>query len=90
VAGADRFEDLIAWQRMHELNIEVWTASDRPPACRDFRFRDEIHGAADSAERNVAEGFGRFAPAEFARFLDIARASAQETRALLRKGLEVG
>jgi hypothetical protein len=24
MAGATRFEDLLSWQRMHELNIEVW------------------------------------------------------------------
>ena len=35
MAGADRFEDLLAWQRAHELHIEVWTASNRPPANRD-------------------------------------------------------
>ena len=40
--------------------------------------------------RNVAEGFGRYNPIEFARFLDIARASILETQALLRKGLDVG
>ncbi len=60
------------------------------PACRDFRFRDQIRDASDSAARNVAEGFGRYGPAQFAHFLDIARGSAQETRALLQKGRAIG
>jgi four helix bundle protein len=90
MAGATRFQDLTAWQRMHELNIEVWKATTQRAAGRDFRFASQIRDAADSAERNVSEGFGRFNPREFARFLDISRASAQETKALLLKGLLVG
>jgi len=88
--GANRFEKLVVWQRMHELNIEIWQATTRGAAGRDFRFANQLRDAADSAERNVVEGFGRFNPTEFARFLDISRASALEAQTLLRKGLEVG
>jgi four helix bundle protein len=87
--GARRFEDLIAWQRMHELNIEVWKSTTRLHV-RDNDFRDQIRDAADSAERNVAEGFGRYQPGPFAQFLDFSRASALETLALLKKAQEVG
>lgn len=74
---------------MHELNIEVFRSTIHLEA-RDRLFCDQIRDAADSAERNVAEGFGRFNPRETARFLDFSRASALETQALLRKGLTVG
>jgi four helix bundle protein len=87
---AKRFEELICWQRMNELSLEVWKATNRPPASKDFDFRNEIRDASDSAQRNVAEGFGRFTPPQFANFLDISRASALETKALLKKGLSVG
>src|SRR5581483_5329972 len=90
MTGAQRLEELVSWQRMHELNVEVFKATERGPASRDFDFRDEIRDAADSTERNVAEGFGRYAPAVFANFLDYTRASAHETRSLLRKGLLAG
>jgi four helix bundle protein len=90
MAGADRFEHLIAWQRAHELHLEVWTATNRPPARRDLRFRDQIRDASESVERNVAEGFGLFNPGQFAHFLDISRASTLETKTLLKKGLVVG
>jgi four helix bundle protein len=75
---------------MHALSVEIWKAAERGPGWRDRRFRDQIRDSADSAARNVAEGFGRFNPGEFVRFLSIARASATETKALLRKGLDVG
>jgi four helix bundle protein len=90
MSGAERFDDLISWQRMNELSIEVWKITNRPPAPKDFDFRNEIRDASDSAQRNIAEGFGRYSPPQFAQFLDISRASALETKALLKKGLAVG
>jgi four helix bundle protein len=87
MSGARDFEELVSWQRMHELNIEVWNATEHGRASRDFDFRNQIRDAADSAERNIAEGFGRYKPLVFANFLDFSRASACETRSLLRKGL---
>jgi len=90
MSGARGFEELVSWQRMHELNIEVWNATEHGRAGRDFDFRDQIRDAADSAERNIAEGFGRYKPLVFANFLDFSRASACETRSLLRKGFICG
>jgi len=89
MAGA-RFEDLTVWQRMLDLNLGVWKATTRGAAHRDCRFANQIRGAADSAERNVAEGFGRFNPDECAQFLGMSRASTLETQTLLKKGLTVG
>jgi four helix bundle protein len=90
VAGVKRFEELLAWQRMNELSVEVWRSTETGPAFRDFKFRDQIRDASDSAARNIAEGFGRFSPPQFAHFLDVSRGSAQETQALLRKGSATG
>jgi four helix bundle protein len=88
--GVRRFEDLVTWQRMFEMSVEVAKFADRPPASRDFKYRDQIKDASDSAQRNVAEGFARYEPAQFLVFLNTARASVAETRALLQKGIAVG
>ena len=53
------------------------------PAAQDFKFRDQIRHSSASAPRNIAEGFGRFGPAEFAQYLNWARASLMETRSSL-------
>ena len=90
MAGADRFEDLLTWQLAHELHIEIWKASDKAPASRDFLFRAQIRDASESVPRNVAEGFGRYSPPQFVNFLDVSRASVLETKSLLKKGLAVG
>ncbi len=43
-----------------------------------------------SPPRNIAEGFGRYNPAEFAQFLDVAIASLDELDNHLRDGVEAG
>jgi four helix bundle protein len=90
VAGARRFEELLSWRRGHELHIEIWSACDRLPANRDFKFTNQIRDASESVPRNIAEGFGRYSPAQFLTFLDVSRSSALETQSLLKKGLAVG
>ena len=69
---------------MYELSLEVWSFTGDPAVSRNFKYCDQIRDASDSAHRNVAEGFGRYNPLEFARFLDVSRGSAEETRALLK------
>lgn len=87
---AHDFRDLIAWQLAYELRCEVFAITENGPASRDFKFRDQIRDSSASAPRNIAEGFGRYRPKEFARFLSIARASLFETRHHLIDGRERG
>jgi len=59
-----------------------------PPAKSDFDFCNQIRRSASSAPRNIAEGFGRFWPSEFAHKLRIAKGELEETRDHLLKALE--
>jgi four helix bundle protein len=85
--GVRRFEDLIAWQLAFSLQEEVFAFTARGPAWRDIKFREQIRESSRSATRNTSEGFGRFRPKEFARFLEIAHASLDETRNHLHDAL---
>jgi four helix bundle protein len=84
----DRFEDLIAWQLADQLKTEVFAFTALPPASKDFKYCDQIRDSIRSATRNTAEGFGRYYPKEFARFLRIAAGSLQETKNHLNDGLQ--
>lgn len=75
-----RFEDIDAWQLGRELTALVYEATRRGDFARDFGLRDQIQRASVSITSNIAEGFERRSPAEFARFLLIARGSAGEVR----------
>jgi four helix bundle protein len=85
-----RYQDFQAWQLAAELNSKVFALTSTPPSSHDFRFRDNIRDAADSAQRNFPEGFGRFAPGDFAHFLDHSRASLLEVKNELAVGLDRG
>jgi four helix bundle protein len=73
--GARDFRELVAWQLSYELKCEVFASTANAPASGDFEYCDQIRASSSSAPANTAEGFGRFRPREFARFLEIARAS---------------
>jgi four helix bundle protein len=75
-----RFEDIIAWQLADQLRKEVIAASDRGPFAKDYRLRSQIRDAANSGSSNIAEGFKRFNPGEFAQFVKYSRASLAEMK----------
>jgi len=70
--------------------LAALSAVAKPPAGRDFKFCDQIRSSAASAPRNIAEGFGRFRPAPFANFVDIAIGSLIETEDALKDGCDRG
>jgi four helix bundle protein len=79
MAEVRRHEDLVAWQLCTELDALIFEATSKGPGARDFEWLDQIRGSSGSAAPNIAEGFGRFGPREFARYLRIAIASLKET-----------
>jgi four helix bundle protein len=90
MAGVRRFEDLIAWQVAVQLRNCVYLLTDQGTVLKDWKFRNQVRDAACSAPRNIAEGFGRFDPPEFARFINIARGSLAETQSQLIHGRDRG
>jgi four helix bundle protein len=90
MAGAKRYQDLVCWQLADELETLVVALTDTGPVSKDFKFRDQIRDSSASATRNIAEGFGRFLPADHANFLRIARSSLMETHNSARTGFKRG
>jgi four helix bundle protein len=71
------------------LKRRVYALTAKEPASKDFDFCKQIRGAARGAPRTIAEGFGRFRPADFARYLEFARASLVETQNHLDDALDL-
>ena len=90
MSTAFRYQDLVCWQLANELEQLVFELTATGPASKDFKFRDQIRDSSSSSTRNMAEGFGRFWPAEFSRFLTIARGSLIETHNSAGAGLQKG
>ena len=75
---AKRLEDLFVWRLASETRSALIAITARPAFRADFRLRSQLRDCANSAEANISEGFARFYPKDFARFLRYARASANE------------
>jgi four helix bundle protein len=90
MAGARRFWELECWLLARQFKISVHRFAERPPVKRDLKFYDQLRDAASSPPRNIAEGFGRRSHADFARFLDVARASLAESQNHLLDAIDRG
>ena len=75
--GVRDFRELVCWQLSYELKCDVLAFMENGPASKDFEYRDQLKDSASSAPSNIAEGFGRLRPGDFARYLEIARASPE-------------
>ena len=80
VGGVKRFEELISWQLAVQLCDCVFEMTAAGPAAGDLDFRHQIRAAAASAPALIAEGFARWTPGEFARYLRMARGELAEVQ----------
>jgi four helix bundle protein len=86
--GARRVQDLDVYQLSVQLRREIVRLTSEGPASSDHRFVTQIRNAARGGPRNVSEGFSRFVPAEFRKFLSYAKASLDETMTHVEDGWE--
>ncbi len=78
---------MIVWQLAVELRDGVLPLLRAERVKKDFRFCDQLADSVRSPARNIAEGYGRFNPAEISQFIGYARASLDETENHLRDGV---
>jgi len=80
MAGLKRPEDFDVWKLAWALKRQVFAFTATPPATGDRRYCDDIRRAARAGPDLVAEGYYRFNPREFHRFLNDSKASIGEVR----------
>lgn len=85
---ADKFEDLIAWQKARDLTRAIYQATAVGSFAKDFGLRDQVRRAAVSVMSNLAEGFERGGRSEFHQFLSVSKSSCAELRSQLYVALD--
>jgi four helix bundle protein len=91
VAGVRSYRDLIAWQLANQFNDQVTSiVRNAPTAWADVRYRAQLLESARAVSKDIAEGFLRFSPKQFARFLDYAVGSLAEAEERLIDGVALG
>lgn len=83
------FRRLKAWQLANRLVVELYRISARFPKYELFGLTAQCRRAAVSVVSNIAEGSGRGTPADFRRYVLIARGSLHEVRAQLHIAREL-
>ena len=89
MAKIERFEDLVAWQRGHELTKALYQVTGNGRFARDRDLRGQMRRAAVSVPSNIAEGVERGGDKEFRQFLAQAKGSTGEIRSQLYIAMDI-
>ena len=85
-----RFTQLIVWQRGHALALAIYESTKTFPREELFGLTSQLRRASVSVSCNIAEGSKRRHRPDYARFLNIAEASAAEVESLLMLSRDLG
>jgi len=84
------FKDIVAWQKAHELTVNIYKHTKDFPREEQFGLTNQIRRASVSIASNIAEGFGRRTGPDRVHFYDMARGSLHEVQAQLLIAKDVG
>jgi four helix bundle protein len=88
MAGARSHTEVIAWQLANELKLAVYALIEGGPIARHGDLREQLRRSASNAPRAIAEGFGRYLPDDFSRYLRYANGELKETFEALQDGYD--
>jgi four helix bundle protein len=77
---AKKFEDLVVWQRAHQLVVKIYKLSKNFPRDELFGLTTQLRRAAVSVPANIVEGFKRATIPDKLRYFNIAQGSLEEVR----------
>lgn len=72
------YKDLIVWQKAIQLVKEIYRLTAKFPPSEQYGLSLQIRKAVVSIPSNIAEGYGRKSPKEYAQHFSIAYGSALE------------
>ena len=77
------YKKILAWQRGHELTLQIYKLSLAFPQEERFGLTNQIRRVSYSVPANIAEGSARSSKRDYLRFLEIAMGSLKETEYFL-------
>ncbi len=87
---ARNFQDLVVWQKAHQLVLGVYRYSDGFPSKENYCLLPQLRRAAISVPANIAEGFKKKSRLDKLRFFNIAQGSLEEVRYYLLLAKDLG
>ncbi len=88
-APIKNFTDLMAWQAVYKLTLNVYRVTEAFPTSENFGLTSQMRRSSVSAISNIAEGFGRSTSKDLEHFYQIASGSLYELKSqmLVAQGL---
>jgi four helix bundle protein len=87
---ANRFQDLIVWQKAHQLVLRIYRYTEAFPKTELFGLTSQFRRAAVSVPANIAEGFKKRTNPDKVKFFNIAQGSLEESRYYLILSNDLG
>ena len=89
-ATAKTFQDLVVWQKAHQLVLAIYEFTAHFPKSETYGLALQMRKAAVSIPANIAEGFRRRGKADKVRFLNTSESSLEESRYYLILSEDLG
>jgi four helix bundle protein len=88
--GVKRYMGLRAWQACNRYKRAIYRLCADGPISRDWSRRRQLEESVAGPPAHLAEGYGRFNPPDFARFVVFARSSLMESQNHIDDGVDKG
>ena len=87
---AKNFQDLIVWQKAHQLVLSVYRFSDDFPKSEMYGLTSQNRRAVISIPANIVEGFKKKTKPDKVKYMNIAQGSLEECRYYLILAQDLG
>jgi four helix bundle protein len=87
---AKTFEDLVVWQKAHDLVINIYKMTKLYPSEEKFGLTSQMRRSAVSVPANIAEGFAKRGIKDKCNFYNIAQGSLEELKYYLILSKDLG
>jgi len=77
------FKDLLVWQKMHKIVLEIYKISENFPKTEIFGITNQIRRSSVSVAANIVEGFSKKSKMDKNRYFNIAQGALAETHYFL-------
>ena len=84
------FRELKVWKQAHQLVLDVYRDTKSFPTDERYGLTSQLRRSVVSISSNIAEGTGRGTSKDFARFVDLALGSTNETECQLLLARDLG
>ena len=87
---ARTFQDLIVWQKAHQLVLSIYQCTEAFPKKEIYGLTSQFRRAAISVAANIAEGFRKTGKPDKCRYMNISQGSLEECRYYLILSRDLG